>query len=61
MPANQPARDPADLARYFVVRTNAGDLEGLVALYEPDAALAGPKGEMLRGSRGDNPTGLGAG
>lgn len=34
------ARKPEDLARLFVERINAGDLEGLVALYEPDATLA---------------------
>jgi hypothetical protein len=35
-----PAREPEDLGRYFVERANAGDVEGLVALYEPDAVLA---------------------
>lgn len=34
------ARDPEDLARLFNERANAGDVEGLVALYEPDAVLA---------------------
>ena len=34
------AQSPQDLARLFVARANAGDLEGLVALYEPDAVLA---------------------
>jgi uncharacterized protein (TIGR02246 family) len=40
-----PAHEPADLSRFFVDRANAGDLDGLVALYEPDAVLA------LRGGR----------
>jgi ketosteroid isomerase-like protein len=40
LPPPVPARDPDDLARFFVERANAGDLEGLVALYEPDAVLA---------------------
>jgi ketosteroid isomerase-like protein len=40
LPAPAPAMDPDDLARFFVARANAGDLEGLVALYEPDAVLA---------------------
>ena len=31
---------PEDLARLFIERANAGDVEGLVALYEPDAVLA---------------------
>lgn len=37
---HQPATDPNDLGRYFVDRANAGDVDGLVALYEPDAVLA---------------------
>ena len=44
------ALDPQDLARYFVLRANAGDVEGLVALYEPDAALASPEGQITKGS-----------
>ncbi|WP_430911637.1 YybH family protein [Methylobacterium sp. sgz302541] len=34
------AQAPEDLARLFNRRANAGDVEGLVALYEPDAVLA---------------------
>lgn len=34
------AQDLEDLARLFNERANAGDTEGLVALYEPDAVLA---------------------
>jgi hypothetical protein len=34
------ARAPGDLAGLFNARANAGDVEGLVALYEPDAVLA---------------------
>ena len=34
------AAAPEDLARLFNQRANAGDVEGLVALYEPDAVLA---------------------
>ncbi|MEC3920363.1 YybH family protein [Nocardia sp. CDC160] len=30
---------PEDLGTYFVDRLNNGDLEGLVALYEPDATI----------------------
>jgi ketosteroid isomerase-like protein len=36
----EPARTPEDLTRLFLERANAGDLDGLVALYEPDAVLA---------------------
>jgi ketosteroid isomerase-like protein len=46
----EPALDPEDLARFFVARANAGDVEGLVALYEPDAVLAGPGGLTLVGA-----------
>ena len=37
------ARDPQDLAMLFNERANAGDVEGLVALYEPKAVLAAGK------------------
>jgi ketosteroid isomerase-like protein len=37
---HQPAATPDDLGRFFVQRANAGDVEGLVALYEPEAVLA---------------------
>jgi ketosteroid isomerase-like protein len=43
------AREPEDLSRLFVERANAGDVEGLVALYEPDAVLATPDGGAVRG------------
>ncbi|MFF2452787.1 YybH family protein [Isoptericola sp. NPDC058082] len=44
-----PALEPDDLGRLFVERLNAGDLEGLVALYEPDAVFAFPPGEQQVG------------
>ena len=34
------ARDPQDLLGLFISCANAGDVEGLVALYEPEALLA---------------------
>jgi ketosteroid isomerase-like protein len=43
------AERPEDLGRLFVQRANAGDLEGLVALYEPDAVLAFPRGKLTTG------------
>lgn len=36
------ARAPEDLTRLFVERANAGDAEGLAALYEAEAVLAFP-------------------
>lgn len=44
------AARPEDLGRLFVERANAGDVEGLVALYEPDAVLALPGGATAIGS-----------
>jgi ketosteroid isomerase-like protein len=43
------AADPNDLGRYFVERANAGDVDGLVALYEPAAVLAFPPGHIATG------------
>ena len=37
------------LERFFVERANAGDLEGLVALYEADATLACSDGQVVIG------------
>jgi ketosteroid isomerase-like protein len=48
--AGQQAREPEDLARLFVERANAGDLDGLVALYEPSAVLAFPPGQTSVGT-----------
>jgi ketosteroid isomerase-like protein len=45
------AARPEDLSRLFVERANAGDVEGLVALYEPDAVVAFPPGEETVGSQ----------
>jgi ketosteroid isomerase-like protein len=43
------AAQPEDLGRFFVARANKGDVEGLVALYEPDAVLAFPAGQISTG------------
>lgn len=45
---NKPAKNPNDLEKYFVERGNAGDIEGLVALYEPDAVLVDDNGKLQR-------------
>jgi ketosteroid isomerase-like protein len=45
----EPAAQPEDLGRYFLERANAGDVEGLVALYEPEAVLAFPSGRLTIG------------
>lgn len=43
------AKKPNDLEKFFVERANAGDVEGLVALYEPKATLACGDGEVVVG------------
>lgn len=43
------AEKPEDLGRFFVERANAGDAEGIAALFEPDAVLALPTGEAAVG------------
>ena len=44
-----PAVEPEDLERLFVQRVNNGDVDGLVALFEPDAVMAPGKGRMAIG------------
>jgi hypothetical protein len=45
----EPARDPQDLERLLVSRQRAGDVEGMVALFEPDAVVDCGDGQLLRG------------
>ncbi|MBA2314778.1 MAG: nuclear transport factor 2 family protein [Chloroflexi bacterium] len=40
---------PEDLGRFFIDRANAGDVDGLVALYERDAVLLAASGEVASG------------
>jgi hypothetical protein len=47
---HEPAKEPEDLGRFFVERANAGDIEGLVALYETNATLACGAGKTAVGS-----------
>jgi ketosteroid isomerase-like protein len=47
---NQRATQPEHLSRFVVERLNAGDVDGLVALYEPDAVLALPGGRVAVGA-----------
>jgi ketosteroid isomerase-like protein len=44
------AERPEDLDRLFLERANAGDVEGVVALYEPDAVLAFAPGQLAVGT-----------
>jgi ketosteroid isomerase-like protein len=43
------ALNPEDLTRLFVEFVNVGDAEGLAGLYEPDAIVAFPLGQMTVG------------
>lgn len=47
--ATERARQPEDLDRLFLERANAGDVEGVVDLYEPGAVLAFPPGRLTAG------------
>ena len=43
------ATTPDEVMRLFVERANAGDAEGMAALYAEDAVLAYPPGREVRG------------
>jgi ketosteroid isomerase-like protein len=43
------ALDPQDLERLLVFRQNSGDVEGMTALYEPDALLVDDDGRSVMG------------
>ncbi|MFD5143616.1 YybH family protein [Streptomyces sp. NPDC058401] len=43
------ALQPEDITRLFVERSNAGDAAGVAALYEEDAVMAFPPGELTVG------------
>jgi len=47
--ARERAERPEDLTRLFAERANAGDAEGMAELYEPDAVLAFPPGQVTVG------------
>lgn len=46
---HEPAREPNDLGRLLLERMNAGDIDGIMALYEPEAVLALPDGTVAAG------------
>lgn len=45
----EPAHDPQELERLLVTRERAGDVDGMVALYEPDAILDSGGGQISVG------------
>lgn len=44
------AQHPEDIARLFVARVNAGDLDGILELFEPDALVAYPLDHPSQGT-----------
>ena len=44
-----PARDPQELERLLVSRERAGDVDGMAALYEPQAVLDPGEGQLVQG------------
>jgi hypothetical protein len=44
-----PARDPQDLERLLIDRQHAGDVDGMVALFEPQAVVDCGEGKFLHG------------
>lgn len=44
------AAEPEDLGRLFLERANARDVDGVAALYEPDAVVASAAGDAITGS-----------
>lgn len=49
--SHEPARDPQDLERLLISRQQAGDVEGMVALYEEEAVLHADDGELRKGKK----------
>jgi uncharacterized protein (TIGR02246 family) len=49
MSTHEKARKPEDLTRLFVECANAGDADGIAALYEPEAVMAYPPGQVTVG------------
>ena len=47
---HDPARDPQDLERLLVLRQRAGNLDGMMVLYEPQAVVDCGDGRVLRGA-----------
>jgi hypothetical protein len=47
--SREPARDPQDLERLLVARERSGDVDGMAALYEPQAVLDRGDGQLTLG------------
>lgn len=46
---SEPIRDPQELERQLVIRENAGDVEGMTALFDPEAVIELNDGRLVRG------------
>jgi len=51
MSENEKAHEPEDLTRLFVERANAQDAAGLAELYEEEAVMAYPPGDLTVGRK----------
>lgn len=47
--SREPARDPQDLERLLIARQHQGDVEGMVALFEPEAVIDTAEGDNADG------------
>ena len=47
---HKPIRDPQELERLLIAKASAGDVDAMVALYEPNAVLAIGGGNFARGA-----------
>jgi ketosteroid isomerase-like protein len=45
----EPITDPQELERLLVARENAGDVDGMTALFAPDAVIELNDGKLVRG------------
>jgi ketosteroid isomerase-like protein len=45
----EPARDPQDLERLLIARQWVGDIDGMAALFDPDAVIDSGGGDLTRG------------
>jgi hypothetical protein len=47
--SREPARDPQDLERLLVSRQRAGDVDGMLALFDPQAVIDSGNGRLTSG------------
>ncbi|WP_287097940.1 hypothetical protein [Mesorhizobium sp.] len=48
-PSREPARDPQDLERLLISRQWVGDINGMAALFEPNAVVDSGEGRLTLG------------